>query len=376
MNVAAELVRQGNHASLLVHDGQRSGQYKIPKEVGVHKLAGPTSDWAFRRDIAEVRRYLKTETPLVYFPNGGHCGYAAAAQLKDKEGDLRVVGMVHSDESPYYKTLAYYEPVIDRFIGVSYAITDRLRQLLPEHRHSDIVCLPYGVPVPEPLPRKRGKKLKLLYAGRLAEAQKRVSRLKSLADELLTLGVDFEFHVAGDGAERQALEATMAGRAIFHGPVSPDAVRSLMKKCEIIVQLSDFEGTSLTMLEGMAAGMVPVMSAVSGIDAVIDDGQSGFLQPVGDVRLAAEQIARLDLDRDRLKNMGECARARIVRDFSIESNAATLGDLCASLLGEATRRRQLRKAAFPMREQSRIFYAKAVGKLRSEMRRFGLFSGY
>lgn len=376
MNVAAELVRQGNRASLLIHDGKRSGQYEIPVEVLVQKLAGPPSDWAFRRDIAEVRRYLMTEIPLVYFPNGGHCGYAAAAQLKSKSEDLRVVGIVHSDESPYYRTLAYYEPVVDRFIAVSYAIAARLREILPEHRHSDIICLPYGVPIPAPISRTRGQELKLLYAGRIAEAQKRVSRLKLLADELLALGIPFEFHVAGDGSEREALEASMAGRTIFHGLVSPDTVRSLMKECDIIVQLSDFEGTSLTMLEAMAAGMVPVMSAVSGIDAVIDDWKSGCLQPVGEVKMAAEQIARLAGDRDLLATMGECAREKIIRDFSIEANAATLGHLCAELLEKPTNHRELGKAAFPLSEQSRIFYAKAAGKIRSELRRFGCISAH
>lgn len=370
LNVAEELSRLGNATSLLVHDGQRKGQYEIPAEVGVHHLTGPPSDWAFRRDISEVRRYLESGCPLVYFPNGGHCGYAAAAQLKGKGADLRVVGMVHSDEDPYYNTIGYYEPVIDRFIGVSYAIAARLKKELPEHRHEDIICLPYGVPIPEPVQRESGNTLKLLYAGRIAEHQKRVSRLKQLADELVGQGTRFEFHIAGDGADRAALESAMAGQAVFHGPVSPDKIRSLMRECDIIVQLSDFEGTSLTMLEAMASGMVPVMSAVSGIDAVIEDGKTGFLQPIGDVRMAALQIARLDADRGLFSAMGESAREKIVRDFSIKSNAANLGGLCASLLAKPSQYRELAKAAFPVRQEWRIFRAKAMGKIRSEMGRF------
>jgi glycosyltransferase involved in cell wall biosynthesis len=369
MNVASEMADQGNRVAILVHDGEKTAQYQAPPHIALHNLKGPPADWAFRGDIAEVRRVLEKEKPLVYFPNGGHCGYAAAAQVKKHDVTLRVIGVAHADEPYYYDTLKYYEPVVDRFIGVSYAIVENLKQHLPVERHMDIICLPYGVIIPKEIVRKPGGMLKVLYAGRIAEHQKRVSRLADFAAAVEAVGVSMEFHIAGDGPEKTSLERAMGNRAIFHGSLAPAEVQSLMNLCDIIVQFSDFEGTSLTMLEAMAAGMVPVMSAVSGIDAVIKDGVSGFLQPIGDVKLAAAQISRLHLDRELLGQVGEMARQTVTQDFSIVRNAETISRLCRTLRAEPAMHQILAKPAFPISKELGIFYDKATGKIRSEINR-------
>lgn len=375
MNVANELTTLGNEVGILVHDGIRTSQYLSPERVTMHNLKGRPSDWAFRRDIAEVRRYLEKEIPLVFFPNGGHCGYAAAAQLKREHPSLHIVATAHSDEEPIYETLEYYAPIIDSFIGVSYVIAEKIRNFLPKGREADVTSLPCGVPIREAPPRDQGGIIKLLYAGRVVETQKRVSRLASLADELDRLEIPYEFHVAGDGSARESLENIMRGRALFHGSIAPEEVQGLMEACHILVQFSDFEGTSVTMLEGMAAGMVPVMSAVTGIDAVIDHEVNGFLQPIGEVALAAAQCALLHQDRITLDQMGQAARDKVAQHFSIQANARVIAALCKSLQSQPSAYRVLPGRAFPLKIESKIFLAKAKGKIQSEIRKFGILNG-
>jgi glycosyltransferase involved in cell wall biosynthesis len=364
-NLAVELADAGNSVSVLVHNGKGPNCYTYTGNVRLHKLAGPPADWAFRKHIAEVRRLLEADPNMVFFPNGGHCGYAAAAQVKRKHGGLKVVGIAHSDESCYYETLQYYASIIDRFIGVSYAIAGKLKDVLPSSRQNDVICLPYGVPVPDEVQRPTGAPLKLLYAGRIAEHQKRVSRLAGLSNALESMGIPFEFHLAGNGRERASLETAMRDKAVFHGPLEIAEVQALMNRCDIIVQLSDFEGTSLTMLEGMASGMVPVMSAVSGIDAVIEHGVSGFLHPVGKITEAAAQVAALHQDRALLARTSLAARRKIMDRFSIEGNARQISIICRTLLDQPSGHRVLPHPAFPMSKESRIFWAKARGKMRA-----------
>jgi glycosyltransferase involved in cell wall biosynthesis len=374
MNVANELTSLGNDVGILVHDGIRTSQYRCPERVKMHNLKGRPSDWAFRHDIAEVRRYLKQEIPLVFFPNGGHCGYAAAAQLKRNHTGLRVVATAHSDEDPIYETLEYYAPIIDSFIGVSYIIANKIRDFLPKEREADVTSLPCGVPIRPGSPRNHGGIIKLLYAGRVVETQKRVSRLAELADELDRLEIPYEFHVAGDGCARESLGNILRGRALFHGAIEPDEVRVLMEECHILVQFSDFEGTSVTMLEGMAAGMVPVMSAVTGIDAVIDHEINGYLHPIGDVGLAAAQCALLHQDRMMLDRIGQAARDKVAQHFSIQANASVIAALCNNLQSQPSAYRVLPGRAFPLKIESRIFLAKAKGKIQSEMRKIGVLN--
>ena len=367
-NLAAELAVSGESISVLVHNRRSVDVYAYPENVKIVRLKGPPSDWAFRKDIAEVRRYLCSTPPTVFFPNGGHCGYAAAAQIKSSQKELRVVGMAHSDELPYYQTLQYYEPIIDRFVGVSYAIAEKLKSILPSDRSNDVICLPYGVPVPARVDRRSHGPLKLLYAGRIAEHQKKVSRLAVLSRTLESMGISFEFHVAGDGPERASLETAMPDRAVFHGSLGTAEVQTLMNRCDIIVQLSDFEGTSLTMLEGMASGMVPVMSAVSGIDAIIDHGVNGFLSDIGDVGQAATHIAALHKDRSLLSKASDRAREKIAHSFSIEANASYIASMSSSLLNEPSKHCILNKSAFPLNNEARIFWAKVKGKVHAELR--------
>jgi glycosyltransferase involved in cell wall biosynthesis len=308
--------------------------------------------------------------PTVYFPNGGHCGYAAAAQIKRSQKEFRVVGMVHSDEISYYETLQYYEPIIDRFIGVSYAIAGKLKQVLPPGREQDVICLPYGVPIPGPVKRAVAPYIRLLYAGRLAEPQKRVSRLAELANTLTEMGVPYEFHLAGDGPERKSLEKSMGAKATFHGSLDTASVQALMNQCDVIVQLSDFEGTSLTMLEGMASGMVPVMSAVTGIDAVIEHGMNGFLHPIGDISMAATHIAALHGDPALQERAGHAARQKVSEHFSIKANAAQIASLCHDLMEQPSSYRVMSRPAFPLTKESRIFWEKAKGKIQSTLGNF------
>ena len=65
----------------------------------------------------------------------------------------------------------------------------------------------------------------------------------------------------------------------------------------------------MSVLEAMKAGLVPVASKLSaGISEMIDDGESGFLVPIGDSRAMASRIALLAADRNLLATMSITAR--------------------------------------------------------------------
>jgi glycosyltransferase involved in cell wall biosynthesis len=59
----------------------------------------------------------------------------------------------------------------------------------------------------------------------------------------------------------------------------------------------------------MACKVVPIATRVGGIPEVIDHGKSGYLAEVGDVDTMAQYAIDLLSDEDRLKTMGQQARA-------------------------------------------------------------------
>jgi len=87
---------------------------------------------------------------------------------------------------------------------------------------------------------------------------------------------------------------------------------------ECYVHTSRYEGTAKVMLEAAAAGKPILSTRIAGIDAVVEEGVTGLLAPVGD----AEEVARLILDLlqdpPRARAMGEAARRRITARFNRE----------------------------------------------------------
>ena len=92
------------------------------------------------------------------------------------------------------------------------------------------------------------------------------------------------------------------------------------------------EGLSLSVLEAMACGLPVVASNCSSLPELIDDGQGGFLCPVGDVKAFAEKINLLAHAPELRRRMGEYNRARVEKMFTLDRMVAEYRELFESLL--------------------------------------------
>jgi glycosyltransferase involved in cell wall biosynthesis len=97
---------------------------------------------------------------------------------------------------------------------------------------------------------------------------------------------------------------------------------TLLAEHDALLAPSRFEGFLLTLVEAMAAGCVPVTSRIVGVtDAIIEDGRSGFLFPVGNVGAAVHAVSRLT-EPSRLRVMSAAARAVACERFTVERMAS------------------------------------------------------
>lgn len=294
---------------------------------------------------ADVREYLATygaALPSIFIPNYTPGAYAACAELARENPDkLRVVGMGHADQPYYYDLLAYYEPMIGLFVAVSAEIGERLAARLP-HRTADIVVRPYGVAAPPVLERGYSapdRPLRLVYAGRLVEVQKRVSDLIRLADYLSQSQVDFQLDIIGSGGpdsdtlkkRLEALDNAARDRVHIKDCVPHAEMPGIWRAADVCVLVSEYEGTSLAMLEAMAHGCVPVVTAVSGTAGVIIPAETGFSAPVGEISAMADIIKSLATDREQLRRLGAAAHRLVLARFSIDAYAAWFQEAMADL---------------------------------------------
>jgi glycosyltransferase involved in cell wall biosynthesis len=133
-------------------------------------------------------------------------------------------------------------------------------------------------------------------------------------------GVAFAF--AGEGPERGALEALaaelgVADRVAFLGYRAD--IAALLAACDVFALPSLYEGSSLAVLEAMAARRAVVSSAIGGTEELIDDGRSGLLVPPGDVAGLRAALTRLLGDEELRTDLARRARERVERDFTPEA---------------------------------------------------------
>jgi alpha-maltose-1-phosphate synthase len=80
------------------------------------------------------------------------------------------------------------------------------------------------------------------------------------------------------------------------------------------VNVSELLG--LVVLEAMASGTPVVASRIGGLPEIIEDGQTGFLTPPGDVSALHERLDQLLRDPDLARRLGTNARAAVLDRFT------------------------------------------------------------
>lgn len=282
-------------------------------------------------DIVSYIPTYHSSLPGMLVPNWTFGTYAICALLSLTASEsMRVLGMAHSDENIYYEWLSYYEPIIHTFVAVSDEIAATLKAMMP-HRVEDILIRPCSI-IETPVNLFRDYSthempIRLMYAGRIQNQQKRIYDLLILVKILKRRQLPFCLDIFGSGSDEQWLRQQFnkllgsehCQKVTFKGTVPHVEMARYWQKADVCVLVSDFEGTSISMLEAMSHGCVPVVTNVSGTKAVIHDGVNGLTVPVGSINTMADKIEGLIRDRQKLKQMGRAAYVSVADKFSANS---------------------------------------------------------
>lgn len=260
-------------------------------------VVDPTEAPALQAEaVANAIRKLGADIVL---PNYGSLAFAAAQHERARSrGRTRVVAVAHTNDDVYRGMLASHS-TWDAAVAVSEACCAWLAPLAGERPVRTVV---YGVPLARTPRLTMAGPLRLAYVGRVVEKQKRVSDLLVLMAELDRLGVAYEFDVVGDGDalpgwQRRLGDSKVRGVVRVHGPRELEWVQRFWSRIDVNVIVSDAEGTSIAMLESMAHGVIPCITAVdSGATAIVRDGVNGIAVAVGDMKTMAERLAGVASD--------------------------------------------------------------------------------
>jgi glycosyltransferase involved in cell wall biosynthesis len=307
----------------------------LPTDLPIEELPqrGPES-WGAH--WGAMIRYLEENAPCVYIPNSDWRHSNVCAQLSP---EVRVVGVVHSDDPLHYDHAARLGRYWDTIVTTSDAIAQQVIARNPPLA-SRVQTIPIGVPVPaSPLPRKPvSGPLKLVYQGRLIQHQKRILDLPKIVEAALGLRIPIELTVIGDGAERERLVVQSthladAGAMRFMGVVPHARLMELLGKFDVFLLTSEFEGMPNVLGEAMARGCIPIVTDIrSGIRDLVRDGESGFVVPVGDVAAFADRLSILYRDPELRCTMAAKVREAVIAGgFSVDKMVERYAALFRSL---------------------------------------------
>jgi N-acetyl-alpha-D-glucosaminyl L-malate synthase BshA len=141
--------------------------------------------------------------------------------------------------------------------------------------------------------------------------------------------------MVGDGperihAERQAQEMGIHEDVYFLGEQAE--VEEILRLADILLLPSQTESFGLVALEANAAGVPVIASRVGGLPEVIQDGQTGFLLPLGDVEAMSEAALKILNNPELRDRMRQAARRRARDLFSATRITASYTDLYRRVL--------------------------------------------
>jgi glycosyltransferase involved in cell wall biosynthesis len=145
---------------------------------------------------------------------------------------------------------------------------------------------------------------------------------------------DLHLTLVGDGPLRAALTAAIAaqdlgGAITLTGWQDEEGVRTALSAAQALIVPSFAEGLPMVVIEAMAAGRPVIATAIAGIPELVTP-DTGWLVPAGDAGALTMAIAGMaSLGQDRLVEMGNAARTRVMARHDIDQSATLLVALFA-----------------------------------------------
>lgn len=111
-------------------------------------------------------------------------------------------------------------------------------------------------------------------------------------------------------------------------------IPSFLRAMDLFCLTSTAEGTSLAILEAMAASLPVLVTDVGGNGELVKEGETGFLTPSNELEPFAERLAWTLHHRDRCRALGAGGRCRVESTFGFSTTVAAYDSVFQAALGK------------------------------------------
>lgn len=355
--IMKRLVELGCEVYALCPEGEYSGRFAA---VGVRHAGYRIERSGLNpfREIAVVaslaRELRRIEPDLVHTftmkPNIYGALAASWAGVGKKVASVTGLGSFYV-EPPASASAAAFRWGLDRFYAFALSRVDRVIFQNPDDREelvrlgvcraAQCVLIPgSGVDTVRfaPVEKPGGKPVVITMAARLIR-DKGVGEFLAAAERLKArFGDEVVFQLAGDedkgnpwAADRARL-ASCEERGVIRRLGYVEDIPGLLRGTDIYVLPSYREGTPVSVLEAMSAGLAVVTTDAVGCRETVVHEQSGLLVPVKDAAALASALERLVADPELRLRFGRAARRRVEDVFAVEKVVAAHLDVYRELL--------------------------------------------
>lgn len=159
-----------------------------------------------------------------------------------------------------------------------------------------------------------------------------VARLAAIKDHATLLRIfshisgaktDVQLLIVGDGPEREALNIKANELNLYSDKKvtflggRTDIVK-LLQASDVFMLTSISEGISVSLLEAMSVGLIPVVTSVGGNIEIIQQGQNGYLFNVADDKKGAALLSEAYADPVLRQAVSEKSRQTVIDNFSFK----------------------------------------------------------
>lgn len=324
--VADELRKRGFGIKILTNKASQRAPERFEKDTYYLNMRGE----GYCSGLKETIHVMMENAPCIVIDSWQSMTMLAAAIVKRQNPSAVrcLIEIIHNDLPRLFEIVKKFENEVDICMGVSRDINRNLIEnyhIRPEKIRYKESPVKYDTDVQREYPYGCGQPVRIGYAARLAKSQKRADLLPELMDRLVERNVHFRMQIAGSGILQNRIAAHIAEKGYSEfismtGYIPREEMNRFWSGQDIFINLSEYEGVGLSMLEAMGNGCVPVVTKVAGSEEFVTE-DIGYVCEIGDLEAMADKVAYLDQHREKLQQMGRKACESARQKCSVEAYA-------------------------------------------------------
>lgn len=294
-----------------------------------------------------ILQTIAADPPDVFVPHYMVPALYAARWVR--AAGIPTIGVLHNDDSEYRAIQDEFvwgapEYQLSAIVPVSQRLEQQVRDRCP--KSIQIRRIPCGVPFSQQAASPPSDTLKLVYVGRLAEEQKRISDVVRALCRAVREVPGTEAMIYGSGPAEAAVEEILSTQGVglpiqYAGRVDSEQMQARLLENHAIVLLSDYEGLPVALMEAMACGVVPICSRMdSGIPELVTHSVQGLLvNDRGDEFVKA--VRHLREDPHLWSRLSQAARSKVANEYAHDRCVDAWVELVQQLRSDSPRSTQI-----------------------------------